>query len=392
MFPGSKSTYPSMPSSLQNNIERTAFAFRGYNVSNLGRTRELLEHPAYGPTVERYLDSASCLCTKLTGRSADLVGRVRAGSEPTLDEYAEALALVMSVELAQLQLLEEFHHTHYSEAKLAYGYSLGELTAISSGGVFTMEEVLRIPLAMAADAAELAHNVRMGVLFSRGPAIAENDVLRLVRQITSEGNGTIGVSTILSPNSYLLLGQNRTVQRFKTVMHERLPDPAHLRLNSNRWPPMHTPIVRQKYIPDRAAVMMESLDGGFQPPCPPVVSMVTGKRSYDDFHSRDVIRQWIDGPQRLWDAVSETLACGVTTVVHVGPEPNVVPATFRRLSDNITEQTAGGSLGSLGMRAAAGLARRPWLSALLPSQVALLRAPQIRHVILEDWLLEHAPG
>jgi [acyl-carrier-protein] S-malonyltransferase len=45
----------------------------------------------------------------------------------------------------------------------------------------------------------------------------------------------------------------------------------------------------------------------------------------------------------------------------------------------------------MGMRAAAGLARRPWLSAILPSRAALLRAPAMRHVILEDWLLENLP-
>jgi [acyl-carrier-protein] S-malonyltransferase len=380
-----------MPSQLQRNIERTAFAFRGYNVSNLGRTPELLAHPAYEPTIKKYLESASQLCSEVTGRPADLVRRVRERDEPTLAEYGEALALVMASELAQVQLLAEFHETHYAEAKLAYGYSLGELTAITCGGVFTMEQVLRVPLAMANDAAEMAANVTMGILFSRGPALVENDVVRLVRQITAEGQGTIGISAILSPNSYLLMGQDDTLERFKDVMHERLPGPAHLRVNSNRWPPLHTPIVRQKHITDRASVMMEQLEGGFQPPCPPVISMVTGRRSYDDFHSRDVIRQWIDGPQRLWDAVCETLASGVTTVVHVGPEPNVIPATFHRLSDNIAQQTAGNSLGSLGMRAAAGLARRPWLSAVLPSQVALLRAPLVQHVILEDWLLAHAP-
>src|SRR2546421_688582 len=33
----------------------TAFAFRGYNVTNLGRTPELLDHPAYGPVVRAAL-------------------------------------------------------------------------------------------------------------------------------------------------------------------------------------------------------------------------------------------------------------------------------------------------------------------------------------------------
>ena len=44
--------------------------------------------------------------------------------------------------------------------------------------------------------------------------------------------------------------------------------------------------------------------------------------------------------------------------------------------------------GSIGMRALSGIVRRPWLSALLPSRTALLRAPLIRHISLEDWLLE----
>jgi len=35
-----------------------------------------------------------------------------------------------------------------------------------------------------------------------------------------------------------------------------------------------------------------------------------------------------------------------------------------------------------------GSARRRWLTALLPSRTALLRAPYVQHVILEDWLLE----
>jgi len=174
-------------------------------------------------------------------------------------------------------------------------------------------------------------------------------------------------------------------------MHQFLPNPAHIKINPERWPPLHTPIVRQKHIPDRAAVMMASMSGGMQPPCPPVLSLVTGELSYDDYHARDILRDWIDHPQRLWDAVYETLSSGIMTVIHVGPGPNVIPATFARLSENVTQQMTGRSIGHMGMRAAAGLARRPWLSTLLPSRAALLRAPLLRHIILEDWLLENSP-
>jgi [acyl-carrier-protein] S-malonyltransferase len=380
-----------MAVSLQSKIASTAFTFRGYNITNLGRTAEFLAHAAYGPTVRRYFRKASEVCAEVIGRPVDLVQLIEQKHEPNLHQYAEAVALIVAVELAQVQLLEEFHGVRYSEARLAYGYSLGELAAVACGGVFDMTDVLRVPIAMAADCAALSENVKMGVLFSRGPAIDEMDVRRLCRQITSEAQGTIGISSILSPNTYLLLGQDDTVARFKATMHEFLPDPAHIRMNPDKWPPMHTPIVRQRNIPDRAAVMMDAMPGGFQPPCPPIVSLVTGERSYDDYHARDILRDWVDHPQRLWDAVYETLASGVTTVIHVGPDPNLIPATFHRLSENVQEQITGRSLGKMGMRAAAGLARRPWLSAILPSRAALLRAPSIKHIILEDWLLENQP-
>jgi [acyl-carrier-protein] S-malonyltransferase len=380
-----------MPNDLSPKITSTAFAFRGYNTTNLGRTPELLADHAYGPTVRRYLDRASEICSETHGKKVNLVELVQQRTEPGLDRYDEAVALIMAVEFAQVQLLEEVHGIHYSQGKLSFGYSLGELTAVACGGVVQMDDVMSVPISMAPDCAGLAHNVVMGILFSRGQSIDEDDVRRLCRLITAEAQGTIGISSILSPNTYLLLGQNETIDRFKQLMHEMLPNPVHLKLNPDRWPPLHTAIVRQRYIPDRAAVMMDAMRGGFQPPCPPIVSMVTGERSYDDYHARDILRDWSDHPQRLWDAVYETLASGITTVIHVGPDPNLIPATFNRLSDNVRQQTSGNSWGSMGMRAAAGLARRPWLSAILPSRTALLRAPLLRHVVLEDWLLEHAP-
>jgi [acyl-carrier-protein] S-malonyltransferase len=377
-----------MQNDLQAKIGTTAFAFRGYNLTNIGRTAELLAHAIYGPIVLRHLQDAERVCAEIIGRPADLVKRVEHGDEPGLRYYAESIALTMAVEYAQMELLEKFFDISMSQSQLAFGYSLGELAAVACAGVFDRHDAMRVPLALSADSAALADNVRMGVLFSRGPAIDEADVRRLCRKITAQGRGTIGVSTILSPNSYLLLGQEDTVARFKDTMHEVLPMPAHVRMNPDRWPPMHTEIVRQRNIPDRASVMMERMSGGFASPRPPIVSLVTGRRSYDDWHARDILRQWTDQPQRLWDVVYETLAAGVTTVVHVGAEPDITPATFRRLSDNVEQQAAARRFGKWEMRAAKGIARRPWLSAVLPSRAALMRAPSIRHVILEDWLLD----
>ncbi len=373
-------------------ITCTALAFRGYNVTNLGRTAELLAKTAYRKILVEELQRFGAICDDYTDQPVDLVKRIEQGDEPGIAHYAESVALVVAVEVAQMRLLSEIHKVETSQAQVVYGYSLGEMTAASFAGVFPVDELIRVPLAMAADSVALSHDTRMGVLFSRGPMIDETDVERLCLQITSEGSGTIGISAVLSPNTYLLIGQQETVQRFKAVMHELLPTRAHLRINNQKWPPLHTQIVRQKNIADRASVMLETLTGGFSPPSPPILSLATGKMSYDDHSARDVLRQWIDHPQRLWDVVDETLDMGVETILHIGPEPNVIPATFKRLSKNVQEQTSGSSLGSLGMRAVSGLARRPWLSALLPARATLLRAPHVKHVIVEDWLLENVPS
>jgi len=78
-------------------------------------------------------------------------------------------------------------------------------------------------------------------------------------------------------------------------------------------------------------------------------------------------------------------------VIHVGPDPNLVPATFKRISDNVAEQLAGRSWNSLGLRAFSHIVRRQWLTRLLYIRTALLRAPFVEHVILEDWLLANSP-
>jgi [acyl-carrier-protein] S-malonyltransferase len=69
----------------------------------------------------------------------------------------------------------------------------------------------------------------------------------------------------------------------------------------------------------------------------------------------------------------------------------VIPATFTRLSENVQEQTMQRSIEGYGIRAMSGIARRPWLASLLPSKASLLRAPYLKHIVLEDWLLEHVP-
>lgn len=381
------------PPQLRAKITSTAFTFRGYNVANLGKSADLLAHPLYGPHVEAGLHEASVIAGHLLGHRLDLVERVRSRRETSdLSTYAEDIALIVAMSLVQLKLLKEFFEVPFEQAALAFGYSLGEPTALVATGVYSLENILRPLLALARDSAELAEDVTMGVLFSRGPELDFTAVQRLCIEVTAAGQGVIAPMTYLSPNSALLLGQRNTMDEFKELMKDRLPERANLRKNPHRWPPLHTPITWQRSIPNRAGVILQTCHGGLRAPAVPLLSSVTGQRSFTDHNSRQLMQQWIDQPQRLWDMVFQTLASGAEVIVHVGPDPHLIPATFTRLSDNVAGQLAERSWSGLGLRAVAQFTRRPWLSRLLSQNAVPLRAPFVQQLLLEDWLLEQMPA
>jgi [acyl-carrier-protein] S-malonyltransferase len=369
-------------------ITASAFAFRGYNTTNLGRTPDLLAHAAYGPIVERHLRIASKILADTLHRPADLVTRIRDRRESTLDSFAEDIGLIIAVELAQLELLDQFFGLDYRASPMMLGYSLGEITALVAGGTFVVDQVLPPLVELAGDCADLARGASMGILFSRGPELDVEAVHRLCIEITAEGHGTISVSSYLSPNTILLIGQDGTLASFKDRMSAALGARVNLRKSEGAWPPLHTSLLWQRNIPTRAGVRMQTMGGGLQTPNPPVLSLVTGSTSYNSFNARDTLVRWLDQPQRLWDAVCEILGQGIETVFHIGPDPNLIPATFKRLSDNVRLQTTGRSLGSIGLQAVSLIARRAWLANFMTTRATLLRAPFVEHIVVEDWLLK----
>jgi [acyl-carrier-protein] S-malonyltransferase len=258
---------------LRSHIKQAAFAFRGYNVTNLGRSPALLAHPAYGPIVEAHLRTASEICSDTIKRPIDLVARVQAGRESVgLNDYAEDVALIAAMEMAQIRLLDEFFGVTLPQARLAFGYSLGECATLMATGVYKFEDFLHVPLAMADDCAALANDVTLAILFSRGPVLDFDTVHRLCLEISQGGEGVIDVSTYLSPNSLLLMGQNGTLIDFEKRIHDLFPKQVHVRRHQHRYPPLHTPIVWQRNITNRAAVLLQKVPGGLCKPSVPVLS------------------------------------------------------------------------------------------------------------------------
>jgi [acyl-carrier-protein] S-malonyltransferase len=373
--------------SLHSGMPFTVLSFRGYNVTNLGRTGELLAHPRYGQILNRRLDAVSQAASAILHRHVDLVAQVRSGRETSLEAYGEALALLLAVETAQLECLRECFEIDWTKAQFSFGFSLGEIAAVVAGGVIELEAALGVLLPMADDCAALAHEVTLGVLFTRSRELALDDVRRLCLQVNEQGRGVIGISAQLAPNSLLVLGQSDTLDRLMALAKESLNVHVHLRKNDHKWPPVHTPIVWQRQVSNRAAERMHTMKLRLVQPHPNVFSLVTGSYGYTPVSARDILHHWIDHPQKLWDAVYETLASGARTVLHVGPAPNIVPATFKRLSADVASQTQE----SRSLRALSAAVRRQWLLRIMPQRAALLRAPFLQQIVLEDWLLENSP-
>ncbi len=372
---------------LLDKMSRAAFAFRGYDVSNSGRSDELLAHPQFGPRVREVLAEVSRVAADTLHRPVDLAARVEAREESTLSSFPDDVALIVGMELAQLRLLDDCFGIPISAARLCVGYSIGELAAMIAGGVYALDQLLPVPLALAPDCAELAENTTMGVLFTREPLLDEVEVERVCRLVSSEGRGLIGPSAFLSPNTALILAEGDSLNRLEAMLPSHVPGRTMLRRNPNRWPPLHSPIVWRKNIPNRTATAMYQIEGGASLPRPTIVSCVTGKASYDHENSRDLMIRWTDQPQRLWDAIDTTLNAGVETVIHVGPAPNLIPATFSRLSNNVTKHIHSKTLQKIGHDFVTTMNRHAWLAHVLPAKASLLRVPFIEHVILEDWLL-----
>lgn len=381
---------PELPTveKLQRDMSQTVFAFRGYNVTNQGRTLDLLAKSRYRPIFESNLQQAAEICSDVLKTKVNLLDLLKNQTESSLQTYTEDVAQIVAVELSHIQILREIYELDISSAKYLCGYSLGEACAVLCAGIFDLPALLYPLLELSRDMVPLAEEVSMGVLFSRGEALDMDTVKKLCAEITAEGNGTIAISTYLSPNTVLILGQNNTIQRLKQIMHSALPKAVHMRKNPHHWPPMHTPITWQRYVPNKAGVMLSATPGGFTLPTPPLLSMVTGEANYNEFNSREILVQWVDHPMRVWDAVTKILSADVVRIIHVGPEPNILPATFQRLASNVSLQLSARTLEGFSKWAFSQIAnRRPWLASILSRDATLLRAPFLEHIMLEEWLL-----
>ena len=163
-----------------------------------------------------------------------------------------------------------------------------------------------------------------------------------------------------------------------------------LKVRRDQWTPLHSPLVRRRSVPDRIADALRRVEGPLSRPTPPVISCVTGRASYRPGNIGELLTQWSDHPQRLWDVVISILTSGVRTIVHAGPAPRLIPKTFESISSRSARQRDRPISRTLAPLLGSTLGRWPRLGRLVPEKVRVLRAPHLTHVLLEDWLLDQA--
>ncbi len=373
---------------LKKRISTAAIAFRGYDVSNIGRSAELLEHPVYGPIVRATLESASACCSDAQGEKVDLVQRILDHEPSDISTFVHDIGTVVGMQVAQIRILEQIFEIPVRQARLSFGHSIGELSALVLGGVYEMEQLLPVPLSLAKDCAELTADTTLGILSVHGAMLQIEDVEHLCASISRRGHGLIGPSTYLSPYQVLLLGQHDTLSYARAGDARLSARGRHVcgagrttgRRCTRRSSGSATFLTERRWRCITSVAAIESR-------APPSCRARRAARATIEWNSRAVLADWTDHPQRLWDVMENALASGAEIVLHVGPEPKLFPTGFDRLSNRIMKQLKMRHLDRLGSSVIPSISRNSWLTRKLPANAVLLRAPFLNHIILEDWLL-----
>ena len=293
----------------------------------------------------------------------------------------------MAIESIQLALLRELFNVNYFDASFSFGFSLGEIGAVIAGGVFDLNSALEVLLPLADDCVALARDATLGVLFTRSRELALDDIRRLCLEVNQEGRGVVGISAQLARTrcsslankirSIVLWLGPKTRSTYTFIFARTIT--AGLRSTrrscgkskSPTGPPSGCTPCRS-FMQRRAARLFAGhrqlrLHAGQTP----ANCSANGSTIHSD-SGMPFMKRWFPASQPCY-----TSALGRTLFL----------LRLSVYSANVISQTQE----SRSLRALSAAVRRLWLRRLLPHRAALLRAPFIKHVILEDWLLDNSP-
>ncbi len=202
-----------------------------------------------------------------------------------------------------------------------------------------MEQLLPIPLALATDCAELTADTTMGILSTQGRSSSDRGraaPLLLDQQPGARADRAVDLSLAV-PGAAAGSGRHAGSARARDA---RVParrgdaaaqaEPLASLAYAARVGAQHPQPDRDDDVSHGGRASANRHRTSF--PARPALA------NYDEWNSRAILADWTDHPQRLWDALENTLASGAELVIHVGPEPKLLTTCFDRLSHRIMKQ------------------------------------------------------
>ena len=247
------------------------------------------------------------------------------GPEVDLTSTENAQPAIMAVSLATFRVLEEAG-LKVTDAVCVAGHSLGEYSALTAAGTFTVAEAAKL-LRIRGNAMQAAVPAgKGGMVAIIGPDF--DAVEEIVREARARGIGeVIEIANQNSTNQTVISGSARGMEIAIEVAKEKgakraLPLPVSA--------PFHCSMMQP--AAEKMRVALAAID--LKAPAVPLIANVTAERASDPAFIRDLLVQQVTGMVRWVDSVERMKALGVTRVIEIG-HGNVLTGLIKRIAPEI---------------------------------------------------------
>lgn len=295
----------------------TALIFPGQGSQAIGMGQALAE--AFPIARETLQEVDDALGQKLTKLMID-------GPDTELTSTENAQPAIMAVSLATFRVLEKETGLKVSDASCVAGHSLGEYSALTAAGTFSLAQAARLLRIRGQAMQQAVPAGKGGMVAIIGPEFAE--VEEIVREARARAMGeVIEIANQNSTNQTVISGSARGMEVAIEVAKEKgakraLPLPVSA--------PFHCSMMAPAAAKMRAALA----DAPMNNPAVPLVANVTAEFVTDAALIRELLVEQVTGMVRWVDSIETMKARGVTKVIEIG-HGNVLTGLIKRIAPEI---------------------------------------------------------
>lgn len=296
----------------------TALVFPGQGSQTVGMGQSLFQNFAVAREVMQEVDDA-------LGMSLSKI--MAEGPEADLTSTENAQPAIMAVSMAAFRVMEkEMAFTLPRGATCVAGHSLGEYSALTAAGAFTIPQCAKLLKIRGSAMQAAVPQGKGGMVAIIGPEFHE--VQEIVREAKGRALGeVIEIANQNSTNQTVISGSARGMEIAIEVAKEKgakraLPLPVSA--------PFHCSLMAPAAMKMKDALAAETI----QTPRVPVVANVTAEYVSDPTLIKELLVSQVTGTVRWVDSVLAMQAAGVTRVIEVG-NGNILAGLIKRIAPEI---------------------------------------------------------